>query len=146
MVQITAHFAGVALHSDDVEAFHEQVTREAGVAATVDWSRRFPDMYASFAEHLALHTALVSCAQAHALDLYATGFENVPDPLDDAQREVSIMHALGLVTDFELVWHHAKFDQDHTEVARERGLLRERLDTEMPQLGRCHRVWCTSHF
>ena len=58
----------------------------------------------------------------------------------------AFMHALSLVTNFELVWHHAKFDQDRTEVARERGLLRKRLDTETPQLGRCHHVGCISCF
>ena len=90
-----AHFAGVALHGDDVEVFHKQVTHKASIIATVNWSHCFPDVYASVAEHLALHTMLVSHAQAHALDLYATGFKKFPNPLDDVQRKVSIMHALG---------------------------------------------------
>jgi hypothetical protein len=138
IVVITAQFAGITLHSDDVAAFCKQVSHEAGVIATVDWGHHFPEVYVTVAEHLAFHTMLVSHAQAYALDLYVTGYENIPDPLDEAQHEVSTMHALGLVTDFELVWHLAKFDQEHNEIARECHLLHEcmAVHTE-PQLGKC---------
>jgi hypothetical protein len=48
------------------------------------------------------------------------------------------MHALGLVTDFELIWHLAKFDQECNEIARERCLLREHMAAHTePQLGKC---------
>jgi hypothetical protein len=138
VVVITAQFAGIASHNDDITAFCEQVSHEAGVIATVDWGRRFPEVYATVAEHLAFHTTLISCTQAYALDLYATGYENIPDPLDKAQHEVSTMHALSLVTDFELIWHLAKFDQEHNEIAREHRLLRERMAAHAePQLGKC---------
>jgi hypothetical protein len=138
VVVITAQFAGVASHNNDIMAFREQVSCEAGVIATVDWGRRFPEVYATVAEHLAFHTALISRTQAYALDLYATGYENVPDPLDEAQHEVSTMHTLGLVTDFELVWHLAKFDQECNEIAREHRLLHERMAAHAePQLGKC---------
>ena len=135
----TAHFAGTTQHGETIDVFHEQVSHEAGMVATVDWSCCFPDVYACITEHLALHTALVSRTQAHILDLYVTGFENVPDPLDDAQHEVRIMHALGLVTNFKLVWHIAKFEQEHSKVAR------ECATAEAPQLG-MHRpsVWVCS--
>ena len=36
------------------------------------------------------------------------------------------MHSLGLVSNFELVWHLAKPDQEHAEVLRECSFLRER--------------------
>lgn len=144
-MEITARFAGITQHGETVDAFHKQVSHEAGMVTTVDWSHCFPDMYVCIAKHLVLHTALISCAQAHILDLYATGFKNVPDPLDDAQHEVCIMHALGLVTNFELVWHIAKFEQEHSKVARERRLLHEHATTEVPQLS-MHRpsVWVCS--
>jgi hypothetical protein len=126
------------LHNDNITAFHKQVSREAGVITTVDWGRCFPEVYVTVAEHLAFHTALVSRAQAYALDLYATGYENVPNPLDKAQHEVSTMHTLGLVTNFELVWHLAKFDQERNEIARECCLHRERMAVHAePQLGKC---------
>jgi hypothetical protein len=134
LLEITAHFAGVIAHGDEVEAFHALVSREAGMVATVDWSRRFPDVYKTVAQYLSFHTALVSRARAHVLDLHATGFPNVSDPLDDAQHEVSLMHSLGLVSNFELVWHLAKLNQEHAEVLRERSFLRELATT--PQLGR----------
>ena len=102
--------------------------------ATADWARRHPEIYSLVAEYLGFHTALVSRARAYVLDLHATGFHEVPDPLDDAQREISTMHSLGLVSDGELVWHLAKLDQERTEVARERNLLRERLVPSL-QLG-----------
>jgi hypothetical protein len=138
VVVITAQFAGIALHNDDITAFREQVSREAGVITTVNWGRCFPEVYATVAEHLAFHTALISRTQAYALDLYATGYKNIPNPLDEAQHEVSTMHALGLVTNFELVWHLAKFDQEHNEIARERRLLRECMAAHAkPQLGKC---------
>jgi hypothetical protein len=70
IVVITAQFAGVTSHNDDVAAFCKQVSHEAGVLATVDWGRRFPEVYAMVAEHLAFHTVLISCTQAYALDLY----------------------------------------------------------------------------
>ena len=144
-MEITAHFAGTAQHGETVDVFHEQVSCEASMVATVDWSCHFPDMYACVAKHLALHTALVSRAQAHVLNLYVTGFENIPDPLDDTQHEVHIMHALSLVTDFELVWHIAKFEQERSEVAREHHLLCECAAAKAPQLG-THRpsVWVRS--
>jgi hypothetical protein len=70
--------------------------------------------------------------------MYATGYKNIPNPLDEAQHEVSTMHALSLVTDFELVWHLAKFDQERNEIARERCLLREHMAAHAePQLGKC---------
>jgi hypothetical protein len=134
LFEITAHFAGIIAHGDEVEAFHALVSREAGMVATVDWSHRFPDIYKTVAQYLSFHTALVSCARAHVLDLHATGFPNVSDPLDDAQHEVSLMHSLGLVSNFELVWHLAKLDQERAEVLRERSFLRELAAT--PQLGR----------
>jgi hypothetical protein len=136
LLEITAHFAGIKNHSNDVEAFCVLVLCEAGMVATVDWSCCFPDVYKTVAQYLSIHTALVSCACAHSLDLYATGFEKVPDPLDVAQREVNLMHSLGLVSDFELVWHHAKLDQERAEVTRERSFLYERTTANaMPQLG-----------
>jgi hypothetical protein len=93
VVVITAQFAGIASHNDNIMAFRKQVSREAGVITTVNWGRCFPEVYATVAEHLAFHTALVSRAQAYALDLYATGYKNIPNPLDEAQHEVSTMHA-----------------------------------------------------
>jgi hypothetical protein len=138
LVAMTAHFAGVTSHSDAVAAFHDQVSSEASLIATVDWGRRFPDVCATVAEQLAVHTAIVSRAQAYAVILYSAGFEDVPDPLDEAQYEVNKMHSLGLVTDFKLVWHLAKFDQEHNEIARECRLLRERTAVHVaPQLGKC---------
>jgi hypothetical protein len=138
LVAMTAHFAGVTSHSEAVAVFHDQVSSEASLIATVDWGRRFPDVCATVAEQLAVHTAIVSRAQAYAVILYSAGFEDVPDPLDEAQYEVNKMHSLGLVTDFELVWHLAKFDQERNEIARERRLLRERTAVHIvPQLGKC---------
>jgi hypothetical protein len=69
VVVITAQFAGISSHNDDVTVFCEQVSCKAGVLTTVDWGRRFPEVYATVAEHLAFHTTLVSCTQAYALDL-----------------------------------------------------------------------------
>jgi hypothetical protein len=144
LLGITAHFAGVISHNDEVEVFRALVSREAGMFATIDWARRFPDVYDTVAQYLSFHTALVSRARAHSLDLHATGFSNVAEPLDDAQREVSIMHSLGLVSDFELVWHLAKLDQERAEVLRERSFLRERAAvTAAPQLGA--RFYCRFH-
>jgi hypothetical protein len=141
VVVITAQFAGVTSHSDNIAAFCKQVSRKAGVIATVNWGCRFPEVYVMVAEHLAFHTALISCAQAYALDLYVTGYENIPNPLDKAQHEVSTMHTLGLVTDFELIWHLTKFDQERNEIAREHCLLRECMAAHTePQLGKCGMV------
>jgi hypothetical protein len=138
VVVITAQFTGVTSHNDDITAFRKQVSREAGVLATVNWGCCFLEVYATVAEHLAFHTVLVSRTQAYALDLYATGYENIPDPFDKAQHKVSTMHALGLVTNFELVWHLAKFDQEHNEIAREHHLLCERMAAHAKlQLGKC---------
>jgi hypothetical protein len=86
------------------------------MVATVDWLRRFPNVYKTVAQYLLFHTTLVSRAHAHVLNLHATGFPDVSDPLDDAQREVSLMRSLGLVSDFELVWHLAKLDQERAKV------------------------------
>ena len=102
--------------------------------ATADWARCHLKIYSLVAEYLGFHTALVSRARAYVLDLHATGFHEVPDPLDDAQREISTMHSLGLVSDVELVWHLTKLDQERTEVACERNLLHKRL-VPLPQLG-----------
>jgi hypothetical protein len=138
LVAMTVHFAGVTLHSDAVAVFHDQVSSEASLIATVDWGHRFPDVCVTVAEQLAVHTVIVSRAQAYAVILYSAGFEDVPDPLDEAQYEVNKMHSLGLVTDFELVWHLAKFDQEHNEIARERRLLCEHTAVHVvPQLGKC---------
>jgi hypothetical protein len=138
VVVITAPFTGVTSHSNDITAFHEQVSCEAGVITTVNWGRRFLEVYAMVAKHLAFHTTLVSCAQAYALDLYATGYKNIPNPLDKAQHKVSTMHTLGLVTDFELIWHLTKFDQECNEIAREHCLLCERMAVHTePQLVKC---------
>jgi hypothetical protein len=134
LLEITTHFAGVIAHSDEVKAFRALVSREAGMVATVDWSRRFPNLYKTVAQYLLFHTMLVSHAHAHVLDLHATGFPNITDLLHNAQREVSLMHSLGLVSDFELVWHLAKLDQEHAKVLQERSFLHELA--AMPQLGR----------
>jgi hypothetical protein len=138
LVAMTAHFAGVTSHSDAVAAFHDQVSSEASLIATVDWGRHFPNVCATVAEQLAIHTVIVSHTQAYAVILYSAGFEDVPDPLDEAQYEVNKMHSLGLVTNFELVWHLAKFDQERNEIAREHCLLRERTAVHIAlQLGKC---------
>jgi hypothetical protein len=105
LLAITVHFAGVTSHSDAVAAFHKQVSSEASMIATVDWGHRFPDVCATVAEQLAIHTAIVSRTQAYAVILSLAGYKDVPNPLDEAQYEVNKMHSLGLVTDFELVWH-----------------------------------------
>ena len=139
LVQITAHFAGVKSHDSTIDAFRDLVTHEASMFATADWARRHPEIYSLVAEYLVFHTALISRAHAYVFHLHATGFHEVPDPLDDAQREISTMHSLGLVSGVELVWHLAKLDQEQTEVARERNLLRERL-VPSPQLGKCRPI------
>jgi hypothetical protein len=138
LVAMTAHFTGMTLHSDAVAVFHDQVSSKARVIATVDWGHRFPDVCVTVAEQLAVHTAIVSCAQAYAVILYSAGFKDVPDPLNEAQYKVNKMHSLGLVTDFELVWHLTKFDQEYNEIARERCLLCEHTAVHvMLQLGKC---------
>jgi hypothetical protein len=132
------HFAGVTSHSNAVTAFHKQVSSEASMIATVDWGHHFPDVCATVAEQLAVHTAIVSRAQAYAVILYSAGYEDVPDPLDKAQYEVNKMHSHGLVTNFELVWHLAKFDQECNEIARELRLLCEHTAVHVTlQLGKC---------
>jgi hypothetical protein len=132
IVAITAQFAGITSHSDNIAVFHEQVSCKAGVIATINWGHCFPEVYATVAKHLAFHTTLISRAQTYALDLYTTGYENIPNPLNEAQHEVSTMHTLGLVTNFELIWHLAKFDQEHNEIARECHLLHEHSWLHMP--------------
>jgi hypothetical protein len=138
LVAMTAHFAGVTLHSDAIAAFHDQVSSEASMIATIDWGHHFPDVCVTVAEQLAIHTAIVSRAQAYAMILYSASFKDVPDPLDKAQYEVNKMHSLSLVTDFELVWHLAKFNQERNEIARERRLLCKCTAVHIvPQLGKC---------
>lgn len=135
LVQITAHFAGVKSHDSAVDAFRNLVTHEASMFATADWARPHPKIYSLVAEYLVFHTTLISRTCVYVLDLHVTGFREVPDPLDNVQREISTMHSLGLVSDIELVWHLAKLDQERTEVARERNLLHKRL-VPSPQLGK----------
>jgi hypothetical protein len=90
------------------------------------------------AKQLLLHTMLVSCTQAHALGLDAAGYEDIPDLLNAAQHKVSTMHSVGLVTDFELVWHLIKFEQVHNEIAREHCLLHKQTTVHVKlQLGKC---------
>jgi hypothetical protein len=138
LVALTAHFAGVTLHSDAVAAFHEQVSSKASMITTVDWGHRFPDVCVTVAEQLAVHTVIVSRAQAYAVILYSAGYKDIPDPLDEAQYKVNKMHSHGLVTDFELVWHLAKFNQEHNEIAREHCLLCECTAVHVVlQLGKC---------
>jgi hypothetical protein len=138
LVAMTVHFAGVTLNSNAVAVFHDQVSSEVSLIVTVDWGRCFPDVCATVAEQLAVHTVIASRAQAYAVILYLAGFEDVPGPLDEAQYEVNKMHSLSLVTDFELVWHLAKFDQEHNEIAREHRLLCKHMAVHVaPQLGKC---------
>jgi hypothetical protein len=69
----------VTSHSNAIAAFHEQVSSEASVITTVDWGHRFPDVCAMVAEQLAVHTAIVSRAQAYAVILYSAGYKDIPD-------------------------------------------------------------------
>jgi hypothetical protein len=100
LVAMTVHFAGMTLHSNAVAAFHKQVSNEASVIATVDWGHCFPDVCVTVAEQLAVHTTIVSRAQAYAMILHLAGYKDVPDLLNEAQYKVNKMHSLGLVTDF----------------------------------------------
>jgi hypothetical protein len=138
LVAITVHFTSVPLHSDAVAVFHEQVSSKASMITTVNWGHHFPDVCATVAEQLAVHTMIISRAQAYAMMLYSAGYKDVPDLLNEAQYEVNKMHSHGLVTNFELVWHLAKFDQEHNEIAREHCLLCKHMAVHVVlQLGKC---------